>query len=104
MNVCPSVLQGLRQIYRQAYGYKKCGVMLMGLKNKVLLQASLFDNATTRAKAAKTMAVMDTINRTWGRGTLRTAATGTHQRWAMRSENRSPRYTTCWDELPSVQA
>jgi DNA polymerase V len=99
-----AVLQGLRQIYRHAYAYKKCGVMLMGLKDKALLQASLFENATTRAKAAKTMAVMDAINRTWGRGTLRTAATGTRQRWAMRSENRSPRYTTCWDELPSVWA
>ncbi|MSQ87721.1 MAG: DUF4113 domain-containing protein, partial [Betaproteobacteria bacterium] len=25
---------------------------------------------------------------------------GTNRRWAMRSEYRSPRFTTRWDELP----
>lgn len=54
--------------------------MLMGLTNPAQRQATLFDNEATRVKAARTMAVMDAINRTWGRGTLRTAATGTRQR------------------------
>jgi DNA polymerase V len=31
---------------------------------------------------------------------LRSGAAGISQRWAMRSENRSPRYTTNWQELP----
>ncbi|MSQ53351.1 MAG: DUF4113 domain-containing protein [Betaproteobacteria bacterium] len=35
-----------------------------------------------------------------GRDTLKSAAAGVDHRWAMRSNNRSPRYTTCWDELP----
>lgn len=80
--------------------YKKCGVMLMELTVKAQRQETLFDDVAARDRAAKTMAVMDSINRVWGRGTLCSGAAGGSKRWAMRSENRSPRYTTQWDELP----
>ena len=46
------------------------------------------------------MSAMDAVNREFGGGTLRTAAPGTAFRWKTRAERRSPRYTTCWDELP----
>ena len=95
-----AALTGLRHIFRAGYGYKKCGVMLMELTVKAQRQETLFDDAASRERAVKAMAVMDSINRIWGRGTLRTGAAGTSQRWAMRSENRSPRYTTQWEELP----
>ena len=36
----------------------------------------------------------------FGRNTVRAGANGTEKRWAMRSENRSPRFTTQGDELP----
>jgi DNA polymerase V len=95
-----AALTGLRHIYRAGFAYKKCGVMLMELSAKAQRQETLFDDAAARDRAAKTMAVMDAINRVWGRGTLRSGAAGISQRWAMRSENRSPRYTTNWQELP----
>lgn len=95
-----AALTGLRHIFRAGYGYKKCGVMLMELTVKAHRQETLFDDAAPRERAVKAMAVMDSINRIWGRGTLHTGAAGTSQRWAMRSENRSPRYTTQWAELP----
>ena len=95
-----SALNGLRHIYRSGFCYKKCGVMLMELTVKAQRQETLFDDPAARDKAAKAMAVMDAINRTWGRGTLRSAAAGTSSKWAMRSDNRSPRYTTQWEELP----
>jgi DNA polymerase V len=47
---------------------------------------------------------MDQINQTWGRGSLRSGASGFEQPWAMRAEHRSPRYTTRWDELPMVRS
>lgn len=74
--------------------------MLKELTVKAQRQETPFDHVVAREKAAKTMAVMDSINRVWGRGTLRSGATGGAKRWAMRSENRSPRYTTQWEELP----
>lgn len=98
-----AALTGLQHIYRADFGYKKCGVMLMALTAKGQRQETLFDDAVVcarSAKSAKAMAVMDAINGVWGSGTLRTGAAGISKRWAMRSENRSPRYTTCWEELP----
>lgn len=95
-----AALTGLRHVYRHGYSYKKCGVMLMELTPKEQRQETLFDNAAARDKAVKAMAVMDAINRVWGRGTLQCAAAGTSTSWAMRSDNRSPRYTTQWEELP----
>jgi DNA polymerase V len=95
-----AALTGLRHIFRQGYDYKKCGVMLMELTVKAQRQETLFDDVAARDRAAKTMAVMDSINRVWGRGTLRSGAAGNSKLWAMRSENRSPRYTTQWEELP----
>ena len=86
----------------QRYQYKKCGVMLMELTVKAQRQETLFDDVAARDKAAKTMAVMDSINRVWGRGTLRSGAAGNSKLWAMRSENRSPRYTTQWEEIPTA--
>lgn len=98
-----AALKGLRHIYRPGYWYKKCGVMLMELTAKQQRQDTLFDDAAARAKSAKLMVAMDAVNSVWGRGTLRTGAAGMSKGWAMRSENRSPRYTTSWDELPMAK-
>lgn len=76
--------------------------MLMELTVKAQRQETLFDDVATRDRAAKTMADMDSINRVWGRGALRNGAAGGSNSWAMHSDNRSPRYTTQWEELPIV--
>lgn len=98
-----AALKGLRHIYRPGYSYKKCGVMLMELTTKLQRQETLFDDTAARAKSAKLMVAMDAVNSVWGRGTLRTGAAGMSTGCAMRSENRSPRYTTNWEELPMAK-
>ena len=95
-----AALNGLKRLYRSGYAYKKCGIMLMDLSAKAERQKTLFDYDEARAKSARVMAVMDTVNRKWGRGSLRGAAIGNVQSWRMRADTRSPRYTTAWDELP----
>ena len=50
------------------------------------------------------MTVLDAINSRWGPGTLTSAAEGKRNDWPMRSENRSPRYTTQWEEIQTVRA
>lgn len=97
-----SALDGLNQIYRSGFRYKKAGVMLMLLSDKNARQASLFDNPIADQKSARLMSALDLINSDFGRDTLRLATSGVKQRWATRSQNRSPRYTTRWDELPTV--
>jgi DNA polymerase V len=47
---------------------------------------------------------MDEINEQVGRGTLRYGAEGLKQGWQTRAEQRSPRWTTQWGELPIVKA
>ena len=95
-----AALRGLAAIFRPGFRYKKTGVMLTLLSDKGARQATLFDDPVARAKSEKLMEAMDAINREFGRGTLRSGASGVEQRWAMRAGNRSPRYTTRWDELP----
>jgi DNA polymerase V len=95
-------LLGLKAIFRPGYRYKKAGIMLTLLSDKAARQGSLFDDPEARVRSARRMAVLDAINRQFGRDTLRSGASGTAQRWGTRSENRSPRYTTRWDELPEV--
>ena len=97
-----AALRGLAAIFRPGFRYKKTGVMLTLLSDKAARQATLFDDPVARARSEKLMEAMDAINREFGRGTLRSGASGVVQRWAMRTENRSPRYTTRWDELPVV--
>jgi len=91
---------GLGLIFKPGYQYKKAGIMLTLISDKSKRQQTLFDDPLQRAQSAKLMAAMDAINAEFGRDTVRTGANGTDKRWAMRSENRSPRFTTRWDELP----
>jgi DNA polymerase V len=95
-----AALYGLRKIYRPGYEYQKAGIMLMNLTDARNQQASLFSIAKDNTRL---MAVMDRINQTWGRGTLRSAATGITKSWAMKRERMSPRWTTNWAELPVVR-
>ncbi len=91
---------GLELIYKPGYQYKKAGVMLTMLSNQAARQETLFDEPLARARSARLMAALDTLNRTYGHNTLRMGVCGTASRWGMKSENRSGRFTTRWDELP----
>jgi len=67
-------------------------------------QQTLLSNAPATARTEGVMATLDALNRRFGAGRLRIGASGTTRPWAMRAENRSPRYTTRWDELAEVRA
>ena len=99
-----AALRGLRAIYRPGYRYKKAGVMLMNLSPNTIQQGSLFDGVRPREETAKVMAVLDALNRRYGRDTLVLGSAGTGGRWAMKAGNRTPRYTTSWSDLPRAHA
>lgn len=48
------------------------------------------------------MAVVDLINKVFGRDVLRFASQGTEQPWRMRQERLSPRFTTRWREILTI--
>lgn len=93
---------GLERIYRPGYRYKKAGVMLTGLQPATVLQADLF-SGYERPRATRLMAAMDAINKAYGRDTATFAGSGLRQPWRMQSGHKSPRYTTCWQELAIVR-
>lgn len=97
-----AAILGLKKIYKKGYRYKKAGVTLTFISDKPTQQRSLFEDLEARGKSANLMSTLDQLNQRFGMGTVRAAATGTQQRWRMRSENRSKRYTTTWSELPIV--
>ncbi len=92
----------LREIYRPGFGYKKAGVLLSDLERSEGRQPSLF-GAAEGERQMRLMQALDAVNRTYGRGKVRTAAEGT-QPFRMQSAYLSRRYTTEWDELLVVQA
>jgi DNA polymerase V len=64
---------------------------------------SLFGSAASPRAAALTVAC-DRLNQRLGRGAIRYGAEGITGRWQTRRQFSSPRYTTCWDEIPVVRA
>jgi DNA polymerase V len=48
------------------------------------------------------MNAMDHINRIYGMNTATFACAGISQPWRMQTAQKSPRYTTSWNELPQV--
>ncbi len=97
-----AALKGLKTIYRTGYRYKKAGIMLTLLSDKLTQQESLFCKPLTGLQSARLMSTIDKVNREFGRNTLRAAAAGFAETWKMRAENRSPCYTTRWQELPEI--
>jgi DNA polymerase V len=94
-----AALCGLKSLYRPALHYKKSGVLLMGLHEKGSAQRTLFDDPGEQARSDKMMYVMDSINRSMGKDSVTIGATGTKKRWTMRRDQKTPSYTTEWNEL-----
>jgi DNA polymerase V len=106
LTLTSAALKGLKQIYKPGFKYKKAGVILNLLADKPTMQQSLFDDMEVKGKSAGLMKAMDSINSRFGNAVVRSAAAGTKetkQDWQMKSGNKSPNYTTRWDELPVVR-
>jgi len=94
---------GIDEIYREGYLYKKAGVVFRDLSSDSFTQTVLFD-CKHGEHSGKIMRVFDGINKRFGSGSVRYAATGStmHRRWKTVFQHRSPSYTTNWDQLPRV--
>lgn len=94
---------GLRQLWHEGYRYKKVGVILAELgpagtgQTDMLLQVE-------RQRGAELMATVDRVNGRFGRHALQVASAARAPGWQARAERCSPRYTTCWEEIPQVRA
>ena len=92
--------QALNQIYQSGYKYKKAGIMLNGLSDKGVIQYDLFNQHKRKDDAL--MDVMDKINSRYGKDVLRCGSQGFESSWVMRSERKSPCYTTRIEDIIRV--
>lgn len=98
-----AALACLHRIYREGYPYQKAGVALSDISPAGIHQGDLFSDAATPHHSSSLMPVLDKINRKMGKGTIKLASDGIDPGWKMKTGNKSPAYTTRWDELPIVR-
>ncbi|SFO21792.1 DNA polymerase V [Nitrosospira briensis] len=99
-----AALFGLKKIYKPGYAYIKAGVMLMGIGEAQVAQASLLLKHGAGQRSEDLMKAMDALNRRYGRHTVSVFASAAVKSWAMRRENMSPCYTTRWSDVPLAHA
>ncbi len=92
----------VKKIFRSGIAYKKAGVFLFDLSPAREHQLDLFA-APEAPERGELMKTMDGINRRWGRGTIRLAATGVDQDWRMLCEHRSNRTQLEWGDLVEIR-
>ena len=89
------------RIWREGYGWRKAGVLLLDLGAPGQAPVSLFD--IIDAPDDGLMKAMDQINARYGRGTARLGLAQKDGEWHMRRENLSPSFTTRWGDIPSAK-
>ena len=101
-----AALVALKGIYEEGHPYAKAGVVLMHLQREGLRQGVL-DLGDLPAPRPRLVQVLDQLNARYGQDTVFLASAGLGgraRRWSMKQERRTPRYTTCVEELLEVRA
>lgn len=91
------------RIFEPGALYKKAGVRLSEFGPDDADQLQFFREVEHDPKRQAAWRALDQVNAEWGTGTLKFAAEGVARGWKPKSERRSPRYTTHWDELRVVR-
>ncbi len=90
----------LEKIFRKGMSYKKGGVMLSELTDANSMQPDLFEKNASK-KESQLMNTMDAINTKYNKQMIHSAALGAS--WKTEPINRTPHFTTQWDEIPVIQ-
>ena len=88
---------GLHRIFKEGYAYKKAGVLLSEIGEEGAWQGDLFSPIP---EDPALMHALDAMNRRYGKGTLKLSEDGARHTWHARQRNKSPAYTSDWNELP----
>jgi len=86
----------LKRLFKEGYQYKKCGIMLLDLTQDQIQQPDLFHSIKQNPALMK---VVDSMNQKYGKSKVRFGSEGFERQWVMRSERKSPAYTTRWDDI-----
>ncbi|MBM5808514.1 MAG: Y-family DNA polymerase [Cyanobacteria bacterium M_surface_7_m2_040] len=94
------------RLFRPRKPLQKAGVLLQQLQSEDLLQHHLLLPLPLeqQQRRERLMAVIDALNRRFGRGAVQWAACGLRPAWTMRRSRLSRAATTCLAQIPVVQA
>ena len=94
-------VQAVQNLCKKNCGYKKAGVIATKIVAETNVMRSLFEDTDLVKRENNITAAIDTINNTFGKGTIKLAVQGSGK-IKTTSENQSPHYTTKWSDLPHV--
>jgi len=92
----------LKSLFKPGENYRKAGIILSGLSPQKLAEATLFPLPSIDTHVRPLLKAIDGINHKWGSDTIVYGAQGLERTWQTKSSHRSPRYTTCFQELLKV--
>jgi DNA polymerase V len=91
-------MEALHQIYQPGTRYAKAGIVLTDLSAAEALPLRLWGNESYE-RSRRLMRAIDEVNARFGRDAVSFGVKEKEARWKMKSELRSPKYTTRWEEL-----
>ena len=94
--------KAVEQIFRPGIRYAKAGISLMDLCPSDQVQGDLYESPDS-PKSIALMGTIDELNSRYGKRTMRFAGEGIEQGWSMKQNNKTPAYTSSWDEIPSAK-
>lgn len=97
-----AAMKVLKEMFQPGYELKKAGVIVSNIVPADQVQGSLFDKID-RQKFNRADAIMDKINRCYGRNTLKLAAQGFNKKWKLNNKYLSRRFTTNWHDLLEIR-
>ncbi len=93
----------LNTLFEEGQSYKKGGIVLADLVDENATQYDLFSKDPKEDQKRHLMQTFDHINEKYEKHTLFFGSDGVKKEWKGKRSNSTPRYTTCWDELPIVK-
>lgn len=102
----PTAKDLLSQIYRKGFHYMKAGIMLYGIIPSDKVQKNFFSllNEENEEKAQNLLTALDSINKRYGRHTVKFGAEGgQNAAWHMKQEHKSPYNPRDLCKLPTAK-
>lgn len=90
---------GLKKIFKKDFCYKRAGIMLTNLLDKKNYQLDLFSKDSIDKKD-RAMQVLDEINDRFSNALI--FASQGHEKFLGKQTQKTPRYTTCWQEILQI--
>lgn len=103
--IAGALMQQLASIFNPRASYHRAGVWLYNLAPQTNIQVDLLGVIDPKAhdKSQRSMAALDAINERYGKNTVHYAAEDLGALWQPRRQQAMPRFTTRWDEIPTVK-